>query len=285
MEVVCIIPVYNEEKHLSSTLDSLLAQSRLPDKIILVDDGSTDSSLRIALKYSELHLSLIDVVRNKKSETHLPGSKVVRAFKTGLENLNQKFDLICKFDADLIFPEDYLERIVKVFEADKLVGIVGGVCVIRVENGWQAEQVSDRDHVRGALKTYSKECFQAIGGIREGMGWDTLDELLAVFNLFKVVCLPDLRVKHLKPTGINYSTIAKNYKGEAFYRMGYGFLLTLIASMKLALLEKSFVRFLDHMSGFLKAQFSGKPKMVSSEEERFIRKYRWKRIARKTIFR
>jgi glycosyltransferase involved in cell wall biosynthesis len=281
MEVVCIIPVYNEEKYLRLTLDSLLAQSRRPDKIILVDDGSTDSSFQIAMEYCESNGSLIDVLQNEKSESHLPGSKVVRAFNAGFKSLDMEFDLICKFDADLIFPENYLERIIQIFESDNRVGIAGGICTIKGEEGWIPEQVSDKDHVRGALKAYRQDCFKAIGGIREGMGWDTLDELLAIFRGFRVACLPELEVKHLKPTGASYSPKARYYKGEALYRMGYGFLLTLIASIKLATSEKSLTRLFDHMSGFLRAKFSNQPKMVSIEEERFIRKYRWDRIRQK----
>jgi glycosyltransferase involved in cell wall biosynthesis len=135
MEVVCIIPVYNEEKHLSLTLDSLLAQSRRPDKIILVDDGSTDSSFQIAMEYVESNGSLIDILQNEKSESHLPGSKVVRAFNAGYKSLDKEFDLICKFDADLIFTENYLEKIIQVFETDNQVGIAGGVCTIKGEEG------------------------------------------------------------------------------------------------------------------------------------------------------
>ncbi|MFT6354558.1 MAG: hypothetical protein ACJAXD_001548, partial [Cryomorphaceae bacterium] len=93
--------------------------------------------------------------------------------------------------------------------------------------------------------------------------------------------LPELKVKHLKPTGASYSPKARYYKGEALYRMGYGFLLTLIASIKLATSEKSIVRLFDHMLGFLKAKFSSQSKMVTIEEERFIRKYRWERIRQK----
>jgi glycosyltransferase involved in cell wall biosynthesis len=281
MQVVCILPVHNEESFLRHTLDSFLNQSRRPDKIILVDDGSTDSSYQIAMEYCESNFPLIDVIQNEKSESHLPGSKVVRAFNSGYKSLDKEFDLVCKFDADLIFPENYLERVIQVFEADIRVGIAGGICIIKGADGWVPELVSDQDHVRGPVKAYSKECFAAIGGLREGMGWDTLDELLAIFHGFRVTCVPELEVKHLKPTGASYSPKARYYKGEAFYRMGYGFLLTLIASVKLAVSEKSIVRFFDHMSGFLKAKFSSQSKMVTIDEERFIRKYRWERIRQK----
>ncbi|MEM9050929.1 MAG: glycosyltransferase family A protein [Bacteroidota bacterium] len=281
LKLVCVIPFFNEERFIAKTLDSLLAQTRLPDKIVLVNDGSSDSSPNIVRDYESRYDGLIIIVNNEKSNSHLPGGKVVRAFKAGLDRLNHEFDVICKFDADLIFPEDYLELIVRKFESSHDLGIVGGICTVEKDGLWIPETVSDKDHVRGALKAYKKSCFEAIGGLREGMGWDTLDELLAVYRDFKVICLSELKVKHLKPTGAKYSQSSKYFKGMAFYRMGYGFLLTFIASAKLAKNEKSISRFLHHLIGHFKGVFGNMHKMVSRDEEKFIRAYRWRRIKRK----
>ncbi len=55
------------------------------------------------------------------------------------------------------------------------LGIAGGGLLERGRNGWQLTKGPDY-HVRGALKLYSRECFDAIGGIEERLGWDTIDE-------------------------------------------------------------------------------------------------------------
>lgn len=52
MKISIIIPVYNVEKYLRECLDSILAQSYKDFEIILVDDGSTDSSGNICDEYS-----------------------------------------------------------------------------------------------------------------------------------------------------------------------------------------------------------------------------------------
>lgn len=49
-----IIPVYNGERYLAEAIDSVLAQSRLPTEIIVVDDGSTDHSVQVAQRYQPL---------------------------------------------------------------------------------------------------------------------------------------------------------------------------------------------------------------------------------------
>lgn len=57
---------------------------------------------------------------------HLPGSKVVKAFLEGLKSLDPLPDIICKFDADLIFPPNYLQTIESHFTANPNLGMVGG---------------------------------------------------------------------------------------------------------------------------------------------------------------
>jgi hypothetical protein len=66
-----------------------------------------------------------------------------------------------------------------------------------------------------------------MGGLKAAMGWDTVDELLSTFYGWKVVTDARLIVKHLKPTGANYNK-TRYKQGEAFYTLGYGFIITAI---------------------------------------------------------
>lgn len=111
MNIYIVIPAHNEEDSIGKTLDSLVKQSLLPARLVLVNDNSTDGTKDIVESYIERY-SWISLVNTNSSDKHLPGAKIIDAFYEGLETLDEDFDMICKFDADLIFPEHYLETIV-----------------------------------------------------------------------------------------------------------------------------------------------------------------------------
>lgn len=277
MDFYIVIPAHNEAAFLSKTLHSLAAQSLLPKKIMVVNDHSTDETQQIVDDFSKKH-TFISSIQIESEAKHQPGSKVIEAFYKGFEQLDDNYDIICKFDADLIFPEDYLENIAHLFSANPTCGIAGGFCSIEQEGEWILENLTNKEHVRGALKAYRKECFTDIDGLKKAMGWDTVDELLAQYHGWTVLTKESLHVKHLKPTGASYSKASKYKQGEAFKKMRYGFWLTLIASTKLALKKNSLLFFFNTLIGFFKAD---NQYIVSKKEGVFIRRLRWKNIKKK----
>jgi glycosyltransferase involved in cell wall biosynthesis len=277
-----VIPAHNEEAFIALTLQSLADQTLLPAKVIVVDDNSTDRSSEIVQEFSN-KFPFISLVKKTSEAIHLPGSKVIQAFHKGFEALDENYDIIVKLDADLILPENYFETIINIFKSDSEIGMAGGFAYIEKNDQWILENLTDKDHIRGAFKAYRKECFLQIGNLKPAMGWDTVDELLCKFYGWKVVTDSNLKVKHLKPTGANYNKTARYKQGEAFYTLGYGFFITAIASAKLAMLKKKPLLFLDYIKGFLKAKSAKKPLLVTEEQAKFIRNYRLKKMKEKLI--
>lgn len=263
-------------------LESLVAQTVLPVKVVVVDDNSVDGTFEIASAFSNKY-QWLTVVKNTSEAVHLPGSKVVRAFQKGFAKLDTESDIIIKLDADLILPPNYFETILNIFASEPKVGIAGGFAIIQKNGEWVLENLTGKDHVRGALKAYRKACFDQIGGLKPAMGWDTVDELLAKYFGWEVRTVPELMVKHLKPTGANYNKAARYKQGEAFYSLGYGFAITAIASAKLALMKKKPMLFFDYINGFIKARSAKKPLLVTAEQARFIRRLRWKAMKAKVF--
>lgn len=282
MNYYIVIPAHNEEAFIALTLQSLAAQTLLPAKVVVVDDNSTDKTSEIVQEFAAKY-PFISLVKKASEAIHLPGSKVIQAFHKGYETLDENYDVIVKLDADLILPINYFETIITIFESDSKIGMAGGFAYIKKNDDWILENLTAKDHIRGAFKAYRKECFLQIGTLKPAMGWDTVDELLCKFYGWKVVTDASLKVKHLKPTGANYNKTARFKQGEAFYTLGYGFLITAIASAKLAMLKKKPFLFFDYLQGFLKAKAAKKPLLVTEEQARFIRSYRYKKMKEKLI--
>src|SRR6056297_407565 len=282
MRYYVVIPAHNEAAYIRNTLDSLATQSLKPKKVVVVNDHSTDETASIIAKYSNKDSLFLQLDTTSVAE-HMPGSKVIAAFNKGLAVLDHNYDFI-KLDADLILPENYFKNIAATFRKDPKVGMAGGFIYEQDnQNVWQLNHPMDKAHVRGAFKAYSKACFKAIGGLKCAMGWDTVDELLAQYHGFKIHTDEALKVKHLRPTGKAYNKKAKGLQGRAMYTMRYGFWITCIASIKMALQHNKWSVLIDNLKGYYNAKKSKAPFLVSKKEGVYIRKLRWANMRRKII--
>ena len=293
MKFLIIIPTHNEEKNILFCLESLKKQTFRDYKIVVVNDGSTDQTQNIVNEFAAAHPDF--EIKNLEKSEHQPGAKVVRTFKKGLEMVDLKdFDIICKFDADIIFPENYLKKIHDVYENNPKAGMVSGIVKIKksvFENKlafdfrdekkqWVFENISSKNHVRGPIKSYRKECFQEMNGLRPVLGWDNIDVMLAKKNGWEVLTIKDLWVKHLRPTAYKYKTQKAEKLGEYFYNIGLSLPLAVISSGKSSLKNRSIAEFLLTMKSFLILKGE---RNLSKEEIKYIRNLRWSQIFKKNF--
>lgn len=277
MKFLIIIPAHNEEQHILSCLESLKTQTFQDFKCVVVNDGSSDKTQDIAEQFVLHHLNF-EILNLQKSE-HQPGAKVVRTFNKGLERQNlEEFDIICKFDADIIFPENYLEKIKEVYETNPKAGMVSGLVYIERNGKWVFENLSSRNHVRGPIKTYRKELFQQMNGLRAVLGWDNIDVMLCKMHGYETFTIKDLWVKHLRPTAYKYKAQKAQKLGEYFYNIGLNLPLVVISSAKSSFKNKSLTEFFITINSFLK---QNQPRILTPEETAFIRKLRWSQIFQK----
>ena len=276
------MPAHNEAEHLQRCLESFLAQTRKPDLLVVVDDSSTDRTPEIVREISGQH-SWVRLVHKSSDPGHLPGAKVVQAFQYGLEQLREPYDFIGKFDADIVLPPDYFERVLRAFSARPKLGMCAGL--LYVEKGGKRiyEPIADRSHVRGPVKLYSLSCFEAIGGLRPAIGWDTADVLLARYHGFETHTLPELEVVHLRATGQAYSAAKAQLQGTALYNLRYDTGLLLLSSLKMAWKRRQPLMPFRHLQGYLKARRLGPPGLLNAEEGRFARQWRWQQIRSKFV--
>lgn len=282
MRFLIIIPAHNEEDNLPFTLDSLQQQRYKDFKVVVTNDGSTDRTSEIIKKYTDSDPRFETV--NLQKSAHQPGSKVVNAFKKGLETQNlDNFDIICKFDADIILAENYLESVENSFRNNPEYGLVGGLLYVEKEGDWVYEGNSNKNHVRGPMKAYRKECFVAMGGLRETLGWDNIDSILLENLGWKEVVSPELKVKLIKVKGADYTVKESDYYGKYFYFLGLNRLLAYIASSKEAMKSKSIPFFFQIVETYERCRSKKLELKISKNEQKVINDQRWRALKKKWL--
>ena len=277
MKVCVIIPIFNEQDFIKKSVESLIDQTIKPAEVIYVNDNSTDNSKNI-IKNLIGKCEWIRVIDHKSFQEHVPGSKVIEAFNFGLKNLETQFDIICKFDGDIILPKNYIEKIIEIFNEKEKVGIAGGNLYVQKNGKWIYENIAAKTHVRGPIKAYRAECFNDINALKSSIGWDTVDVLLAQKKGWLIYTDKNLIVKHLKPTGQKYSLHSKILQGESLYKMRFGFILSILSLLKSSLNNYSLSRLFFGLIGYCVSFLKQKPFIVTDEEGVYIRNFRWKVI-------
>lgn len=281
MRILIIIPAHNEADSIDKTLDSLLSQSYPATEIIVVNDNSTDETNTVVERYTSQNPS-VRLVYKSSSDTHQPGSKIIQAFQFGYaQRKATAYDIVSKFDADLIFPSHYLAEMVEAFQKNPKLGMFGGFCSIQVNGKWQREGLTNKDHIRGALKSYTAACFEKMGGLVPEMGWDTIDELLCLYHGFHIQTADNLLVKHLKPTGSRYKKALPKKFGVSLHQMRYDFGLAFITCFKMGINKKEALFFFKSIVYYLWAKPKKIPYLVNAKQGKFIRQLRWKGVKAK----
>ena len=104
MGISVVIPLYNKERHIENTINTVLSQSYKEIEIIVIDDGSTDKSAEIVQKITDRRLRFI----RKKNE----GVSITR--NLGVSEASN--ELVAFLDADDEWKPDYLERIHSLYQ-------------------------------------------------------------------------------------------------------------------------------------------------------------------------
>lgn len=159
---VVITPARNEAQFIELTLKSVVAQTVLPLRWIIVSDGSTDGTDEIVRKYASEH-PWIELLRMpERSERHFAGK--VHAFNAGFDRVQGlDYDVVVSLDGDVSFDADYFSFLLDKLAADPTLGLTGT----------PFQEVSGRiydyrfvsiEHVSGACQVFRRECFESIGG-------------------------------------------------------------------------------------------------------------------------
>ena len=108
LQYIVITPARDEARFIELTVASMLAQTVLPLKWVIVSDGSTDGTDEIVSKYLPEHPWMELVRMPERRDRHFAGK--VNAFNAGYERVKAvAYDVVCSMDADISFDAAYFE--------------------------------------------------------------------------------------------------------------------------------------------------------------------------------
>jgi poly-beta-1,6-N-acetyl-D-glucosamine synthase len=162
MKYVLITPAHNEEVFIEKTLASMVAQTVLPERWVIVDDGSTDETAKIVQKYAEGHPWIQLVGRPQRKDRNFAGK--AHAFNFGLECVRSlTFDVIGNLDADISFDPDYFQFLLSKFAEHPRLGVTGTTMREANHDALKDSFYHFKD-VFGACQLFRRECFEEVGG-------------------------------------------------------------------------------------------------------------------------
>ncbi len=160
---ILITPARNEAQFIELTLKSVVAQTLLPVKWVIVSDGSTDSTEDIIERYAAAH-PWIELVRMPgRPERHFAGKAY--AFNAGYARVKElDYEVIGNLDGDLSFDEEYFAFLLKKLSQNSKLGVVGTPFKENSNEPYYDFRIVGLDHVSGACQLFRRECFEEIGG-------------------------------------------------------------------------------------------------------------------------
>lgn len=158
-----ITPARNEEKHIEVLIESVIHQTLLPVKWVIVNDGSTDGTAGIVGKYLAEHpwIELLDL------PVHRDRSFAAKAYavNAGVERLaGAPWEVVGNIDSDVSFDPDYCEFLIEKFEGDPTLGVAG--TIFSEDGGYSSgkDSFEGQNHVAGGCQLFRRKCFEEIGG-------------------------------------------------------------------------------------------------------------------------
>jgi biofilm PGA synthesis N-glycosyltransferase PgaC len=227
----------NESRFLPRFLASVEQQTRLPDRLVLLDDGSTDGSGEIAAAFAASRPFAVALRRPPRpaESDRLAGAGELQAFQWAVSRLQEPWDVLAKLDADLELNPRHFERMLAEMQADPRLGIAGAWLSDVAPGRPPVRPPAPEWHVRGATKFYRRECYDQIQPFPLHLGWDMVDDVRARRAGWRTASfeLEGGDSLHLRPTGGHDGTLrAFRRWGECAWGYGAHPLFVLLGAVK-----------------------------------------------------
>jgi poly-beta-1,6-N-acetyl-D-glucosamine synthase len=221
LSYVLVTPARNEAAFIEQTIKSVVSQTVLPLRWVIVSDGSTDGTDEIVKNYAAEH-TWIELVRmSERIERHFAGK--VDAFNAGYSQVkDMNYDIIGSLDADISFDPEYFDFLLDKFAQNPELGLAG--TPFREEAGQYDYRFTSIEHVSGACQLFRKECFESIGGYVpiKGGGIDLVAVITARIKGWQTRTFPEKYSKHHRNmSSAKHGALVARFKdGQKDYVLG-----------------------------------------------------------------
>lgn len=278
---VVVTAARNEAAYIENTITSLTAQTELPMKWIIINDGSSDDTGKLADKAAAEH-DWIQVIHREDRGFRKVGGGNVDALYEGFDAMAElDYEFLSVVDADLIFGENYFSQLFKKFDADPKLGNACGRVYDLKEDGL-VKLVCRPEMTFGALKCWRRQCFEDFGGLMRHPGWDGLDCYGAMMKGWNTHNFEDeeMKITHLRPMGSSQKNIytGRVRRGRGFYLMGAHPFWVLFSSLYHVNEPPYLAGPFCVMYGYLKTVLQGEPRQIEPQLVKFVRRWQMSKM-------
>jgi glycosyltransferase involved in cell wall biosynthesis len=279
-EYVLVTAAYNEERFIGKTIQSIVEQTHVPKKWVIVSDGSTDRTDEIVRSYTRAH-EFIQL--HRISEEHPRNfAAQVNAINTGCRLLKDlDFDFIGNVDADVSFEPEYYERLLAKFGEDANLGLAGGYIHEEMNGVFRSRSHNSTDSVAHAVQLFRRACFEVVGGylpLPYG-GPDWAAEITARINGWRVRSFPELPVRHYRPTSSAGGIVRSRYRqGLMDYSLGCLPMFEIVKCLHRIAAHPFVIGSLARLAAFGVSYIVRAPRSVTPEVVQYLREEQRQRL-------
>lgn len=277
-----VTPARNEAGLIEGTIRAVASQTVLPERWVIVSDGSTDGMDEIVLRYASKY-PWIELLRMpERRERHFGGKAL--AINAGLDRLTGvSYDALACLDADITFEPDYFEYLLTRLAGDELLGLVGTPYrdVTSEMYDYRFVRVAN---VSGACQLFRRACFEEIGGyaVVKGGAIDTIASLTARMKGWKTRTFTGKICLHHREVGTAQAgTLKARFNlGKRDWAVGNHPLWEVFRGLYQMTKRPYVIRGVAVLAGYAAAAMRGGDRPVTAELRAFRRKEQMEHLGR-----
>ncbi len=278
---VLMTAAHNEEDFIEGTIRSVLAQTLLPQRWVIVSDNSTDRTDEIVGSYARQHTFIRSLHITRAPGRHF--SAKVRALQQGLRLLEGvEYEFIGNVDADISLGPSYFEDLVAHFRKRPDLGLSAGFLYEDAAGGYRSVTINNVHDVFHGAQLVRRECYEQIDGyaVLTYGGEDWYAQTKARMKGWHVESIPKLKIFHNRHTSGGSSPLKNSFRqGRQDYSFGSDPLFEILKCMR-RIPEKPYLgSALARLAGFIWPYICKEPRAVPEDFASFLRREQKERVS------